>query len=356
MRRNTSTKQATKNSLTKNAVRVGLALATLIAFVFAGPVPTDAAARVTISGSGQLTIKGTPGEDEIDIISSDQMTGTLVIVKVDGVETYRESVPGVKKIKIDTGDGRDRLDIAIKKIPGALDVKLGEGNDFMKLRRAPASTGFGPASLKVDTGNGSDQLMFRDSHVAGKTTIKAKSGRLYVSTMISGWGGDVTITKTGSGDFDWTAFDNDVFSGNLTLKGGNGNDEIRFEERTFARKNITIDTKGGKDKLFMGRAEIARNLTVKSGGGDGEYKIDRVEIGKRFTYSGGSGDDQLSFTRNEVGDKTSMKGGANNDAFEITGNVFEKFVTVDGGGGIDRADGIANVFNGGSKAKSIENG
>ncbi len=286
MRRNPSTKQPTKavtgNSITKTAIRASLALTTLIAFVFAGPAPADAAARVTINGSGQLTIKGTPGEDEIDIVSSDQTTGTLVVVKVDGVETYRETLAGVKRIKIDTGNGRDRLDIAIKKIPGVLDVKLGDGNDFMKLRRAPASIGFGPATLKIDTGNGSDQLMFRDSHVDGKTIIKAKNGRLYISTMTSGWGGDVTVTKTGSGDFDWTAFDNDIFAGNLTLNSGNGNDEIRFEERTFARKNITIDTKGGKDKLFLARSEIDRNLTVTSGGGDGEFDIDKVKIGKRF--------------------------------------------------------------------------
>ena len=196
-------------------------------------------ARVLLSATlrgGSLSIRGTDGADDIRVAAGGP-AGQVIVFGVDGVSNG-EVLEGVRRIKVSTGSGDDRIVVETIESAG---------------RKG------GPVAVKVNAGNGNDYVSTGD----GNDTIVGGEGD---DVLDGGGGNDRLVGQRG----------NDVFfggDGNDKMIGGVGRDEF-YGEAGRDRMNGNA----GEDLLHDDTGQDARG-----GGRSRDIKIDLTLVRVKLT-------------------------------------------------------------------------
>jgi hypothetical protein len=139
-------------------------------------------------------------------------------------------------------------------------------------------------------------------------------------------GGNVSI-KTGQGDDDLTLIDTDIPSGNLTIDTSDGVDTLVIDlfasvSGTTVGGDVSIKTGMGNDDLDLQNADIIGNLSIGTSHGDDDVFVFVTAVGGDATVDTSDGDDEVL-----------LSGLAPADNFTVGGDL-----TVETGKGDDQVD------------------
>jgi uncharacterized protein GlcG (DUF336 family) len=134
-------------------------------------------------GGGVLSILGTPGHDQIDVLL-DAPAGQIV-VRDHGREVGRFAAAGVASISIATGAGNDFVRVA-DNVTQPVVIDGGAGNDVLMAGGGPATLIGGPGNDKLYGGPGNDLLVGGD----GRDLLNGRGG---TNTLIGGPGADQLV-------------------------------------------------------------------------------------------------------------------------------------------------------------------
>ncbi len=151
-------------------------------------------------------------------------------------------------------------------------VALGKGNDTLDL------SGDVAGKLTVDLGDGNDTMIVRPGNYTGDVTIKG------------GAGNDSVSSAPNTGAF--------FFGGKLTATLGEGNNTFNFTTTTTVGGNLSVTSGAGNDTLQINGPHsftVGGNFTFASGKGEDTLAVnigDTLAVGKNLTFSslGGAGD------------------------------------------------------------------
>jgi hypothetical protein len=222
-------------------------------------------------------------------------------------------------------------------------------------------------TLVVDGTEGIDDIEIRATATPGEVEVSFDGGTTF-SAPFSGFknikvnlfeGDDVLYIRS-------TVATPLVISGNLTIKAGDGDDEIRLAG-SFGG-NVKIDLGDGDDSLdetFVATPlSIGRNLTINGGDGDDVFDPDQnVTVGGNVKIKMGDGDDLVTnhagtYTYN--GRRVSIDlGDGENDELDLGGDVTtgaRTRVVLDGGDGNsdELINSMDNSFGKSPKVKNFE--
>jgi hypothetical protein len=286
--------------------------------------------KSTLGSDGTLLIKGDGGDNQIEIAGS---PGAITITPAGPTFVTFPNVFPASAV------------FAIK-------VELGDGNDFAEIHDLTAANGIhlmGPTGLKVTDDKGFDSYSLHDIDIAAPITVATgqSSDSVGLQTVDSS---ALTITTTGN-DFtfdslslnavttgstvitsgssiDFINIENSIFRGTLTMKTGDGNDQINVSANdngsfVSVTGDFTLDAGNDNDNITFGNDG--------SGGGGGGS----VFVSSNLNLKAGGGFDMVSMTNTfaaNVGGGTSLvDGGSGNDLLHDGGNNFGwAFVNFEG--------------------------
>jgi Ca2+-binding RTX toxin-like protein len=267
--------------------------------------------------NGTLTIKGTPGDDSIQVRQVNRRISVDNIQIVVGKARVADvSVSQVKKIQIDGLDGDEDIRFGSSAVTGLQDILIptlingGAGNDFVQGGAGKDAINGGPGRDDLDGQGGNDTIHGGDDDDslhggAGNDNLYGDNG---VDSLFGGIGNDKLYG--GSQDDFLSGFEgNDSLlggPGNDTLDGGDGNDSLSGEggNDTLAGFDGKDALSGGVDDDTLSGDEGDDSLT----GGKGNDTL-RGRAGKDI-LGGDLGNDTL-----EGGDDAdSLSGGLGNDS------------------------------------------
>jgi hypothetical protein len=231
-----------------------------------------------------LVVDGTDAADAIVI----RWTGTPgeVEVSFDNGVTFGGPFSGFQNIKANLKGGDDFLDIQDSvTISGNLSVKLGDGDDVLNL-----SGSFG-GNVKLDLGDGDDGVF----ESGGVVPSAPGDGNLAV-------GKNLTL-KGGDGDDEYDPHQDITVGGNLKIDMGDGDDRVANHAGVYTYHGRRISVKmgdGDDDELDLGGVITANNARVTLDGGDG------------------SSDELFTFAGNTFGKTPKVKN------FEVVGEVMQQ--------------------------------
>lgn len=272
---------------------------------------------VALSADGTLTVTGTAEDDEIEV-STFPAGGPAAVFRVasnGAIRQYARSA--VKRVVVSAGGGDDAVYASEAAVP--LDLRGGDGNDYLVGGPATDRLDGGPGDDTLDGGGGNDLL-------DGGTGRDRLYGQHGADRLLGGDGYDQLFG--GDGD-DWL----DGGAGGDDLSGGAGTDTLDYSARTAA---VVVDLADGRpDDGAVGEHDDAYpDLEIVRGGAGND--VIRGSAADNVFYGNGGNDTLVG----RAG-KDKLYGGAGNDqlfGFQTTtaadGGVQD---LLDGGPGSDKA-------------------
>lgn len=259
------------------------------------------------AGTGILTVTGDNLANQVSVLDDGGIvfvgdgttaitnsTGNLVAVTLADGRTGYLLDAGTVEVNAFAKGGNDTINIQGVVIAGVdLNIDLGAGNDLFNLSNANIS------NLLVLGGSGKDSMYVGD--VASDGALVALHG--------------------GDGN-DNVRAEFILFTGELEIYGGNGNDVVSVNAEGFSVNALTIHTGNGNDSVTVGNTVV--NTTTE---------IDM-----------GNGKDDLALFRNTFAGEVDVFLGAGQDKASLDGNNFAGLFALSGGAGKDRVFSSATNF------------
>ncbi len=198
---------------------------------------------VTSLSGNHLTVTGdesadsiaiTPGEGGIRVAGFD---GTLV----DG-STEEVTFSGVGRLKVRLMHGADRVLVSWITLPGALDIRMGKGDDTVELDEVEAG------DVTVATSQGFDLVNVFGPSYFDSLTIRTGSGSDLVAVEVVAVGWDLDL-DSGRDDDDVSIAVLDVYD-DVDVHLGNGNDVLWLGDATVG-EDTHLDGDDGDDWLEL---------------------------------------------------------------------------------------------------------
>lgn len=206
--------------------------------------------------------------------------------------------------------------------------------------------------LKIEMGDGLDRVELDETQVLGTSDVAIRLARndqaakdvLTIDDAV--FNGNVMIV-TGGGD-DVVDIDDAEFKKDLNIEAAAGNDDVSLNDVEVGR-DLRITTQDGDDEVAVVDTDVLRDLKIETGKGN-----DAVEAGRDFDFltvarnvaiAGGDGDDTISVAAPSddvvIGGDLTVAGGAGNDDIAVGGGnapvVVAGVIRIDGGAGNDTA-------------------
>ena len=331
-------------------------------------IDTSAASRafVMVGGDGNDVITGNDSDETIsldagnDIITGNGGTDRIVALNLKGAVTLSntllsntllgglgaDSLSGIEEAQLEAGTSA--VQINAKDFSGVVTLTGGNGNDLLTGTTHADVIDGGAGNDTIKAGGGNDTM----SGGAGNDVIDGEAGDDVLSEATTG---NVTVTTTQvqggaplgtdkylsiasmkfAGGALANKLDTHLFSGNVTLLGGDGADTL-----ISGKGNDNLQGQGGDDVLTGG----AGSDFLDGGNGDVDLLIETFDTNWLLTNTAlsGLGNDILNSF-----EQASLTGGAGNntlDAHDYTGNA-----TLNGAAGSD-------ICIGGSGNDSLDGG
>ncbi len=217
------------------------------------------------------------------------------------------------KVTVNSGKGFDQVVMASSEVLGALSIKTGDDDDAVALWQVQAGS-----TVSINTGNHSDLIGVAELHSAGNVTVNSGNA--------------------GAGFSDLVILTNSEMDKNLSVKTGNGDDEVGIgdSDNIAAALAGLLEEFGWEDFGIVADAvEVLGKFTVGTGSGWDVLSIGECDITGSASVDAGSGDDLCEILDCIVRAGASVKMGAGDDGLEIGGTDTTGKVTLDGGAGFD---------------------
>jgi hypothetical protein len=276
--------------------------------------------KVEVVG-GQLIITGIVIGETVSVTGVG--TGTGVFQIVTGRLSY--NVAGISDILIDLQGGHDTLTMNNTYVSGAIDMRMGDGNDTVLLgQQAVVSTG---TELRVDLGAGND-------------TVDGK--QLYIGTnqIINGGDGDDSLIFAGFASPQFTL--GTSAGGNATWMGGNGNDLVHVRY-SFIAGHWSVDSGAGDDSVDVFGSAVSGHVSLLGSAGSDLLRNSTNFFDASVYMDGGEGLDVLELNAGLGAEVTGIYGGAGGDSVRIESQMTGRLY-IDAGPGVDNVDVRSSAF------------
>lgn len=300
-----------------------------------------------------LTVRAAGGHDEISV--TNVSVGRSLTVNAgagDNMVTVEDSfVQG--PIVLVTGRGRDTIGVFETQSERSLSVRAGDGDNVVTLEEGARSFA---GRVNVTTGSGNDEVVLGD--ISGEAVIAVRTGGgndivrntgFFQARSLNvnlGRGdnrfdlarhgniapiilGPLTVTS-GAGHDEIDIRETDV-RGNLTVRAGDGDNQIRLLAGTRAWGNTLIATGRGADRVGLSNFHInpfqprGGRLTVRTGAGADEVWLLDVTTGE-IDLDLGAGDDRVWIANSDLGRRRRFAGGAGRDTVnDVEGRLGRAF-------------------------------
>lgn len=304
-------------------------------------------------GARNSVVLGQHQEDNPQQSADDKASGFTVGGNVNFFGTIYEDDLTIQpltaaNIAADLGYGEDRVNVRGVAVAHDVSINLNDGNDLRLIvedagQSTPARIG---GNLRVDFGSGNEQtgIPIEGGPVTETFIIGARASGVASNFVVGGQlqviGGSglndlqVTASQLGSVDLQMGSESSDLdmrvfrvagsltatggifadrwnfsafhVSGDMTLATGDGNDDIRTNERiplpSEVAGSLSIDSGIGHDKVYLGPAAISRedygmlvgnDVSIVSGNGFDDVSLNRVRIVDQLMALLGAGNDKL---------------------------------------------------------------
>ena len=238
------------------------------------------------------------------------------------------------------------------------------------------------ARLRISMGNGDDSVILENAvgepvKAAKEVTIAGDAGADFIAVAGSP-GAKITVGKstvTGGADDDFMLLSNVCVEGNLSVQTNGGVDSIFVDAAEVERhasfdtsaadgpmggdmvdlfdslfhRRLNITTGVGDDVIDITRVTVGRNLNVDTGGGSDVVAVE-ISAFDRFKASLGAGNDLLDMESNAISKASRVITADGDDDVLLDDNHFQRALWVQMGvrdGGVDRFEGVNNEFSGG---------
>jgi hypothetical protein len=276
--------------------------------------------------NGNLIIDGTPGDDVVNLVGTAEagafrINGTLWAGLVTGV---------TGDIRIDLGEGNDRLEMNQVYTAGDIKLNLGGGQDLVGLGNpVPVSTA---RDFTLDLGAGDDQLSGAEIFVRGDQSFAGGPGNDVIALLGNAAPGLFRLGASSGGE--------------TLVNGGDGDDRIEVSY-SFIAGGWTIDAGAGNDFVSVRTSAAAAATGVFGAGGNDHLATDACYFASHLSMDGGAGSDWIDY-RNSIGlIQTGILGADGHDLIDVA-NVGVNSLRIDGGAGNDtvsvRASLLAQLF------------
>lgn len=305
--------------------------------------------RLMQTGTNAITL-GTASQTDNDQVEINglQVHGNLSVA-LGGGSDYFESNFGFNvggKFSLDTSSGDDTAYVDAGTY-GSLDVRLGEGNDNVRLGYNTTASNYmrviGAAS--VDGGNGTNGVSFLYMDFDSTVSVKGGTGRDVVTFESTFTAAGKLTANLGSGD-DLVQIDgNGSVSGAVDVFLGEGNNEFLVESLSVGA-GFKYNGGAGNDVLDIEDGMLVTGaISITAGNGANQLTLDAQATGA-FTYSGGTGIDTLNLGVFYIGTAATFSTGAGDDAirlddFRAGGNAVFNTST---GNDLVEIDGLGSVI------------
>jgi Ca2+-binding RTX toxin-like protein len=180
--------------------------------------------------------------------------GTLNVIGSDGGQqlALRLKAGDPSRIQVDSGDnGSADFSFAIRDVE-AIKVKLGDGNDLVRIDDANGSFTGGSRPTTIAGGDGNDTLLGAQNPPAGSATdqVETYKGGAGSDTVDGGRGDDTAYLGDGNDTFRW-----DPGEGSDVIEGQDGADTMLFTGAP-GTDNVTLSANGGRLDFFRVQGTI----------------------------------------------------------------------------------------------------
>lgn len=283
--------------------------------------------RIAVNGRDDVTITGTPGDDEIEVVP--WPNANLILVRSlngvplrspGGVESSYFGLAEISSssIRFNMGDGDDVVYMNVN--AKSLSANLGKGDDQFELEECivtdDISVDGGPAAgndyidmyevgsrrnvrVKLGAGDSSDgdEASFQGCTFFGSLTVNQSSGNGYVDVY------DCIVGKP------------------TRVSLGSGNDDCNVEENILEALNVNLGAgdKGAAQSLFVDENAINASLICIGGASHDEIDIQGNDLGD-VSIRSAAGDDVITFSENELRGNVSLNSSSGNDSLIAESN------------------------------------
>lgn len=294
---------------------------------------------VNVSRYGSTLLVEYDDAGDLDLTLTGTAPGAITVANAD---TGNDSYTGIKHIKIVGRGGNDQVQLTDIQIAGNITADMKGGRDFINVEGVHTDIG---GNFKAKMGDGNDDLEIDGAGADGPIRIR-KSVTVDFGNA-EAVGGDY-FELIGLKPTDLV-----TVGGGVTIKGGNGEQELYFDCANIG-KNLKVDLGAGNDIVRVGSLMndpassfiVQKNATFKTGDGDDQIimgtSVGLVDFRKNLTIDLGNADVtdilDVDFTNAandqfHVGGSVSIKGQAGAQEIFIDG------VTIDGNVKISLGDG-----------------
>jgi hypothetical protein len=303
---------------------------------------------------GKVTVHGAAGDDTLLIYGGLAIGGPLTFEGGDGMDTFGPS--GTQLAKKVTLGSVENITVNLNAAPvviGSLLVENEDANGAVSFVISRVATVLG-ALQYCGSGSATDNVTL-DGQFYGPVNLMLQDGKQDAANNVSiagtlakgvtitgGKGDDTIIFERRQIDFSLTTpqFETATLLGALTMKLGDGTNDVTFQDGSYFGNNVTLTTGTGTDQLHGEDFIAAKKLTVSLGNGAnsvlGPTNTNRTNgIGGQFKYTGGVDADSVSLSHLVLGTAAIKLGDGNNtltsDATMVTGGT----VSIVGGKNTD---------------------
>lgn len=254
----------------------------------------------TGAGNDAVALNGDATGDTINVgknVTVDLGTATTSDTFAIFGNTAGEETTIAGNLSVKGKDGTQNVSLDLLTLGRSLKVDLGNGNDSVGIGTQMNAAGLkvniaGDVGIKV--GAGDDTVTLLNSN-AGQVTIGKK---LSVDLGHADAGVDVfTATANAVVETDEVI----TIAGKASIKGGNGAQDVNIDGVTFG-SDLSIKLGNDNDTADIGQlngtiaVDVEGGLAIDMGAGDDQLRLERLTIAKKSKLSGGKGTDMLTET------------------------------------------------------------
>ncbi|WP_020473139.1 hypothetical protein [Zavarzinella formosa] len=292
-----------------------------------------------------------------------------------GLECFEErTVPTASQITATLSGGTLTLtaqdaasveDVALSdttNVPGAITVSAASMGTTFKFG-ATTGTTFdfaGVKSISVFLKGGADSLNAQGIHLSGNLSINGGDGGNNITLSNNTFvGGTVTVTNGigAMGDLDILDVNSTHIGKNLVINQGTGKQTTDTEVfgTTFIGGYISELGCAGPDDLSIQTTNIGSYLSLTGGLGDDQLSLTTSNVGSYVKAALGDGNNMAVISGSSVGGSVSVTTGLGTDSFELTNTTVGTTVTASMGEGNDKVR-LLDASIGGATSVALGNG
>ena len=236
--------------------------------------------------------------------------GGVMTVEGAAKTTFRDKIGGkTKSMTLRPGNGSK---VGGLEIAGNLTLLGTPAGDRATVRDLEAG---GP--LKIDRGDGDDRLRLLAGRVGGHLSLRsgpAENDRAKGTRFV--WNGDVgggVSVKTGAGR-DSVKVGGGAVGGKVAVDGGR--DAVRL--RAMGAGAVNVKTGDGADRVALRKLGVKGSTRIDAGAGDDKVVAGGAEFGRRVKVLGGAGADRLDLDGGAAATpRVRLRGGAGRDVLGV---------------------------------------